>query len=65
MELNSFISKGAPLYVPFWMYDYGTEVDYIGKGAKVRVWAGGDTEYTETYPYCSKYSAAIGYYFLF
>ncbi len=45
---ESTLEEFKGMYVPFWMYDYGTEVDYIGKGAKVRVWAGGDTEYTET-----------------
>lgn len=50
---DSFLSEAAleemkGQYVPFWMYDYQTKVDYTGKGTKVRVWTGGSTEYTET-----------------
>ncbi len=45
---ESTLEEFKGMYVPFWMYDYGTRVDYTGKGTKVRVWVGGDTEYTET-----------------
>lgn len=36
------------MYVPFWMYDYKADCDYVGRGTKVRVWTSGNTEYTET-----------------
>lgn len=38
-------------YVPFWLYDYLSKVDYEGKGTKVRVYRKGDYEYTETSHY--------------
>ncbi len=39
-------------YVPFWLYDIDSDIDYNAVGVKVRTWTSGDTEYTET----SKYS---------
>ena len=35
-------------YVPFWMYDYDANYDFIGEGKKVRSWVSGNTEYVET-----------------
>lgn len=45
---ESTLEEMKGMYVPFWLYDYKADVDYAGKGTKVRVWTGGDTEYTET-----------------
>lgn len=39
------------VYVPFWMFDFHTNVDYSAKGEKIRTWTSGDTEYTETQTY--------------
>lgn len=36
------------LYIPFWMYDYDTTVDYTGVGTRTRHWTSGDYRYTET-----------------
>ena len=36
------------VYVPFWMYDYDSNVDYQAVGTKVRTWTSGDKRYTET-----------------
>ena len=38
-------------YVPFWLYDYLTKVDYEGKATKVSVHRRGDFEITETSHY--------------
>lgn len=38
-------------YVPFWLYDYHSNIDYEGKATKVQVYVRGDTEYTETSHY--------------
>ena len=38
-------------YVPFWMYDYLTKIDYQGKATKVKVYHSGDYEITETSHY--------------
>ena len=35
-------------YVPFFMYDFHSDISYSGKGTKVRSWTSGNTEYTET-----------------
>lgn len=35
-------------YVPFWLYDFDTEYNFVGEGTKVRTWTAGDIEYTET-----------------
>ena len=45
---ESTLTEMKGMYVPFWMYDYGADCTYIGQGTKVRVWTGGNTEYTET-----------------
>ncbi len=42
------------IYVPFWLYDFDTDVHYNAIGVKIRTWTSGDTEYTET----SKYAVA-------
>lgn len=36
------------VYVPFWLYDYDSNVDYHAVGTKVRTWVSGDMRYTET-----------------
>ena len=36
------------VYVPFWMYDYDSDVAYEAIGTKVRSWTSGDKRYTET-----------------
>lgn len=38
-------------YVPFWLYDYRSDVDYEGRATKVRVSRSGNTEITETSHY--------------
>ncbi len=48
---DASIEKMEGTYVPFFMYDYGADVDYKSKGTKLRVWTTGDTEYTETSVY--------------
>lgn len=50
---DSFLSESTlkdmkGMYVPFWMYDYQANCDYVGKGTKIRKWTSGNTEYTET-----------------
>lgn len=42
------IDKIEGMYVPFFMYDYGTHTDYKGTGTTVRTWRSGSYEYTET-----------------
>lgn len=39
------------VYVPFWLYNYQSDVSYQGVGTKVRSWTSGDTRYTETSRY--------------
>lgn len=36
------------MYVPFWLYDYDTDIAYTATGTKVRSWTTGNTQYTET-----------------
>lgn len=36
------------IYVPFWLFDYQTDVDYNAVGTRVRHWISGDRRYTET-----------------
>lgn len=53
---SSFLTKQSlesmeGSYVPFWLYDYESRVDYEGKATKVRVYRRGDTEITETSHY--------------
>ena len=38
-------------YVPFWLYDYMSRIDYEGKATKVRVYRSGQYEVTETSHY--------------
>ena len=38
-------------YVPFWLYDYLTKIDYAGKATRVRVFRSGQYEVTETSHY--------------
>lgn len=38
-------------YVPFFLYDYISNVDFEGTGTKVRVWRTGNKEHTETSTY--------------
>ncbi len=38
-------------YVPFWLYNIDSDIDYNAVGVKVRTWTTGDTEYTETSKY--------------
>lgn len=50
---SSFLSrktleKMRGVYVPFWMYDFDSNVDYHAVGTKVRTWTSGDRRYTET-----------------
>ena len=44
----STVEKMEGVYVPFWMFDFHSEVSYIGRGEKIRTWSDGDYEYTET-----------------
>ncbi|MGN0396354.1 MAG: hypothetical protein ACI4EF_13405 [Coprococcus sp.] len=50
---DSFLSEKTlesmrGVYVPFWMYDYNSNIDYSAVGTKVRTWTSGDRRYTET-----------------
>lgn len=36
------------VYVPFWLYDFDSNVDYKAIGTRVRTWTSGDRRYTET-----------------
>ena len=38
-------------YVPFWLYDYLSQIDYAGKATRVRVYRSGQYEVTETSHY--------------
>lgn len=42
------LEKLKGVYVPFWMYDFDSDVDYHAIGTKVRSWTSGDKRYTET-----------------
>ncbi len=42
------LEKMEGVYVPFWLYDYKGNYDFVGEGTKVRSWTSGDTEYVET-----------------
>lgn len=53
---NSFLSKASlqcmeGSYIPFWLYDYLSQINYEGKGTKVAVHRRGDIEITETSHY--------------
>lgn len=58
---ESTLEEMKGIYVPFWMYDYKASIDYTGKGTKVRVWMGGETEYTETSYYQVKRNMGIDF----
>lgn len=45
---NASIDKMEGTYVPFFMYDYKSDMDYRAVGTKVRTWTDGSYEYTET-----------------
>lgn len=45
---NAGIDKMEGTYVPFFMYDYRSDMDYRAVGTKVRSWSDGKYEYTET-----------------
>lgn len=45
---NASIEKMEGTYVPFFMYDYHTDVHYHATGTKVRTWTSGNYKYTET-----------------
>lgn len=49
------------VYVPFWMFDFHSSVDYTGTGEKIRTWTRGDTEYTETKVYSIERNFDIDY----
>lgn len=42
------LEKMVGIYVPFWLYDYKANYNFVGEGTKVRSWTSGDTEYIET-----------------
>jgi len=42
------ISKMEGMYVPFFMYDFHSDISYRAVGTKVRTWTSGDYKYTET-----------------
>lgn len=42
------ISKMEGTYVPFFMYDFHSDITYRAIGTKVRTWTTGDYKYTET-----------------
>ncbi len=45
---NASISKMEGAYVPFFMYDYHSDIRYRATGTKVRSWTSGNYRYTET-----------------
>lgn len=45
---NASVDKMEGTYVPFFMYDYKSDMDYRAVGTKVRTWSDGKYEYTET-----------------
>lgn len=42
------ISKMEGIYVPFYMYDFHSDITYRAIGTKIRTWTSGDYKYTET-----------------
>lgn len=42
------LEKMVGIYVPFWLYDYKANYNFVGEGTKVRSWTSGNTEYIET-----------------
>lgn len=49
------------VYVPYWLYDFNTKVDYRGIGVKVKHWTSGGYEYTETSKYMVHRNFDINY----
>lgn len=47
----SSVEKMEGLYVPFWMYDFHSQLHFEGEGEKIRTWTEGDEECTETRVY--------------
>lgn len=45
---SASLDKMEGTYVPFFLYDYDTDIDYHATGTKVRTWTSGGYEYTET-----------------
>lgn len=45
---NASIAKMEGTYVPFFMYDYKSDMDYHAIGTKVRTWSDSKYDYTET-----------------
>ncbi len=48
-------------YVPYWLYDYDTKVNYRGIGVKVKHWNSGGYEYTETTKYMVHRNFEVNY----
>lgn len=55
------LSKMEGSYVPFFLYDYTSQVDFEGKGTKVRVWRTGNKEHTETSIYSIQRNMTIDF----
>lgn len=49
------------IYVPYWFYDYDAVYDFQGEGTKVRTWATGSMQYTETSVYDVRRSMDINF----
>lgn len=45
---DATLEKMEGIYVPFWLYNYLSNVKFRGEGIRRRTWVSGDTEYTET-----------------
>lgn len=45
---NASVSKMEGTYVPFFLYDFHSNIRYSAKGTKVRTWTRGDMRYKET-----------------
>lgn len=48
---DSQLEKITGMYIPYWMADVKTDLDYSGKGTNLRIWRVGNTEYTEAKEY--------------
>lgn len=57
---DSQLEKITGIYLPYWMADMQTKLDYSGKGVNRRVWLAGNTEYTETKEYKIQRQGSIG-----
>ena len=49
--LDENLRKLKGTYVPFWMYDFDSHLEYKATGTKVRSWTSGNYRYTETSTY--------------